>query len=404
MAEKEDQGDYVSNQDEETKKRLADTNMENYGGKEHRDKQQEIAKKQKEWKGAGQKEGVEVWRIEKFKVKRTKKEHHGEFFNGDSYIVLHSYKEEDNDAMLYDAHFWLGENTSQDEAGTAAIKTVELDDLLGDLPVQYRNVQGHETKKFQDLFPNMMIQEGGVASGFNTVKPKEYRHRLLHVRGKPKKMRIDEVPLSMSSLNDNDAYVLDCGTVIYQFRPEHASAWEKQASNKFVNDLKSKRHGKVNDSYLVEWGDDNEDSKGFWKELGIEDGKQPESLPKTCDYKEAKKAEEEMFNNHVNKMFHITDESGEMQCNVIQEGQLDKSILAKESDDVLIIDVGRVIFVWVGKTANKQEKTSAMQTAHSYMIKEKRPSYVPITRVFDGREPKHFWKAFGCDKVPKDII
>jgi gelsolin len=390
-------------QDEETKNRLADTNMENYGGKEHRQKQQEIAKKQKEWKNAGKKEGVEVWRIMKFRVIPQDPDTYGEFYNGDSYIVLHTYKDSEGDALLYNAHFWLGENTSQDEAGTAAIKTVELDDLLGDLPVQYRQVQNHETKGFTNLFPNMQVMEGGVDSGFRKVKPVEYRSRLLHVRGKPKKMRIDEVPLSVGSLNNNDAYVLDCGENVFQFRPTGASAWEKQASNKFVNDLKGKRHGKVKETYLIEWGDDNEHSRDFWKRMGIESGEQPESLPETSEYKEKQAREQAMFAEHVNKMFHVTNEEGNMQTKLVQEGKLDRGILKEETDDVLIIDVGRVIFVWVGKTANKEEKRSAMATANQYLVKSERPNWTPVLRVFDGREPASFWKAFGCSTVPENI-
>lgn len=50
----------------------------------------------------------------------------GTFFSGDSYIVLNTYKKKDSDKLLFDVHFWLGRYTSQDEAGTAAYKTVEL--------------------------------------------------------------------------------------------------------------------------------------------------------------------------------------------------------------------------------------------------------------------------------------
>lgn len=55
-------------------------------------------------------------------------------------------------SFSYDIHYWLGKESSQDEQGAAAIYTTQMDDHLGMVAVQHREVQGHESETFRSYF------------------------------------------------------------------------------------------------------------------------------------------------------------------------------------------------------------------------------------------------------------
>ena len=65
-------------------------------------------------------------------------------------------KKEKSGRLEYDLHFWIGKESSQDEYGAVAVKAVELDQMLGDVPVQHREIQDHESKLFKSYFDELM--------------------------------------------------------------------------------------------------------------------------------------------------------------------------------------------------------------------------------------------------------
>ena len=96
-------------------------------------------------------EGLQAWRIENKILVPVDKSALFKLHSGDSYIFLQSKKGQ------WDIHFWLGKDTSQDEAGIAAYKSVELDDALDGKAVQHRECQGFESVRLSLNDPDRRI-------------------------------------------------------------------------------------------------------------------------------------------------------------------------------------------------------------------------------------------------------
>lgn len=290
---------------------------------------------------------------------------------------MNTYKKPEGNAYLWDVHFWLGINTTQDEAGTAAYKTVELDDLLGGAPVQHREVQGHESDLFLSYFNNQIkLLSGGIESGFKHVKPEEYKPRLLHLKGK-RKVRVTQVELNRSSLNGGDVFILDNGLTIYQWNGKKAGPMEKQKGAQTSKALADERKGKPK-VFVIEEGDKGEPD--FWKLLG---GEGPvKSAEEGGDDNEAEKGD-------VKRLFRLSDSSGKMSFNEVASGaKCKKSLL--DSSDVFILDTGAEVFAWIGKGASVDEKSKALGFAQDYLKNYNRPAYLPICRILEGGENNTF--------------
>jgi gelsolin len=181
--------------------KIEDTNMANFGTELETNIKKASAMGEKQWEGIGKEPGINIWRIEKFQVVPWPKNEYGSFFNGDTYLILNTYKKTGSDSLCWNAHMWVGIFTTKDEAGTAAYKIVELDTLFNGEMVLFREVQGNESELFQSYFPRgVNILDGGIESGFRKISSDKYKTRLLIIKGN-KNLRVSEVELKFSSLN-----------------------------------------------------------------------------------------------------------------------------------------------------------------------------------------------------------
>jgi len=368
---------------------IAGSNIEMLGSKVEKECKKAAAGEEKAWLDAGKKPGLQIWRIEKFKVKSWPKKSYGKFYDGDSYICLYTYKKPDTDKLAWDLHFWLGTDTTQDEAGTAAYKTVELDDYLGGGPVQYREVCGKETKAFLNYFTTyggIQLLSGGAASGFNVVKPEEYEPRLLHLKGR-NHVRITQVPLKTQSLTSGDAFVLDNGLTLYQFQGKNCNQKEKVRAAAYCRALDSERSGKP-EVIVIDQGD-KDIPKEFWELLGGEGNIRDDQ---GCDEAWETKSQKAMF--------QLTDAGGKLEFVPVAQGKnVSKSKL--DTDDVFIIDVGSCVYVWIGKGSSSTEKKMGMSKAQHYLKEYKRPSWLPIVRILEGSENQVFNNDMASHKKAK---
>lgn len=354
-----------------------DSNMALFGSDTEKNVKKESAKTEPAWKLAGKEIGVQVWRIVKFKVQAWPKDDYGKFYEGDSYIILNTYKEQDGDQLLYDVHFWIGKYSTQDEYGTAAYKTVELDTFLNDVPVQHREVQGHESELFKSYFKSISILKGGADTGFRHVKPEEYKSRLLQVTGSKNSVTVTEVPLKREKVTSNDVFILDKGLELFQWNGKACNKDEKYKAVQVLQQIKSERGGKPN----VETFDEDDNGNGFFDQFNDVDDDDDDDDSEFED------------DNKTPELFRLSDESGELDFQKTKEGRVFKNDFS--SKDVFIFDNKKECFVWIGKGASKAEKQNALTYAHKFLQVSTHP-LIPITVVSEGQENKSFRAAIAA--------
>jgi len=328
--------------------------------------------------GTGRKE---IYRIEDFDmVPITDENLEGKFFGGDSYVIRYSYRNsEGRDA--YVVYFWQGSESSQDEKAASAINAVKLDDEVGGKAIQVRVVQGKEPRHFIKMFGGKMIVfSGGKASGFKNMDDHDTYDkdgtRLFRVRGTCKEdvMTTQIQPEKASSLYCEDVFILET--------PSNTWIWAGQDSNsdelnhaKIIAEIVSPRR-------TAETITEGSEPDEFWTSLG----------GIGTPLKMADEPRRPVLNT---RLFHckLSVATGKFRAYEIFNFEQDDMV----EDDVMILDSGDEIYVWIGNDADENEKRESLKLAKNYIDTDptvRNSSNTLIFTVNQGEEPKSFTSDF----------
>eukprot|EP00040_Diaphanoeca_grandis_P028754 m.166936 g.166936 ORF g.166936 m.166936 type:complete len:874 (-) comp31447_c0_seq1:212-2833(-) len=397
------QSDYSGGMKKARKYDIGETNIAGLGTPLEKAIREASAGHESAWKKVKKdKVGKMVWRIEKFLVVPWPRKKYGKFFNGDSYIILNTYKSKGGKgAIQNDIHFWIGSESTQDEYGTAAYKTVELDDFLEGRATQYRETEGNESRAFRKIFPHLTILEGGIESGFTHVEEDSYKKRLLHVKGGMNTV-VRDVKIDWTSLNSGDSFILDTGKPVQEggknkegftdgnlllvFHGASASPMEKVKASGLAQSIDDQRGG-LPERETYHDGQSDAELKAWWDALG--------SRPPTG--KSIMSAEEGGNDKDIvvgeKRLMQISDAGGKLTMKEVAKGDaITRQLLT--SDDVFILDDGYEVMVWIGLKASVDERKQAMDYGQKYLNEHSDQSDKCITKLMEGGENEQFEQAF----------
>jgi len=218
---------------------------------------------------------------------------------------------------------------------------------------------------------------------------------LVMVKGR-RKLTVELVPLSPSSLQETSAYVLDNGGTMYQWNGAKAPRVAKAKAADVLSKIRQKERGGTVQAVVLTQGKNDGTNPKFCALLG---GKPPKPTAEAVTEEESliprdyAKQEEGSFSIRI---YRVLDEEVPLDARLklIHEGtrQPPRELLSSKCTHV--VDCEREIYVWVGKESNAYQRNLALHVAARLQGQEQRGDWASITRVFEEGETILFKEKF----------
>ncbi|XP_064595508.1 protein flightless-1 homolog isoform X2 [Liolophura sinensis] len=318
-------------------------------------------------------DGMEAFVLEGRKFVRLPDEELGQFHSEDCYVFLCRYwvvpelpegEEEDEDDPPEDeikctVYFWQGRNASNMGWLTFTFSLQKkFESLFGDKLEVVRMHQQQENLKFLSHFKRKFVVFDGkrVKPGEPAEKPQVSLFQL-RANGSPIATRCVQIQVSASKLNSCFCYILhvpfdtaDLQGIVYVWIGRKAEHSEATIAEEIAYDI----YGQNHTIQMINEGEEPENF--FWVGIG---GRK--KYDKDADFMENA------------RLFRCSNEKGYF---AVSEKCADFCQDDLADDDVMILDNGEQVFLWVGKKTSDVEIKLAFKSAQVYIqnVRSKQPN------------------------------
>ncbi|KAK6247213.1 hypothetical protein QUC31_018778 [Theobroma cacao] len=250
---------------------------------------------------------------------------------------------------------------------------------------QAQVTENREPVQFFLIFQTLIVYKGGISAGYKKFIAEsgidddtydEKKTALFRVQGtSPENMQAIQVDHVSSSLNSSYCYILQNGTSVF--------TWIGNLTLSRDHDLLDRMLELINPT---------------WQPISVREGSEPDSfwssLGGKTEYPREKEMKKFIEDQHL---FKFTSTEGDVKVKEIYSFTQDDLT----TEDVLVLDCHKEIYVWVGRHSTIKSKQVALNLGLKFLetdiLEEELSLETPIYVITEGHEPPFFTCFFEWD-------